>query len=431
MDSGNAAWMLMAAGMVFLMTPALAFFYGGMVRAKAVLNMMMMSTVAIVVTGLVWTLWGWSIAYAGKDLGGIFGDPVTGFLLRDSVTAKDGVFTAINPRGAAYPRTIDIAFQLAFAMIAVALISGALAERVKISTWMVFVALWISLDYSPLAHMVWNHGLLSADGAVSNAIGAAFHDFAGGTVIHVNAAVAALVIVLIIGRRSGFREKAMRPHNVPMVMLGAFLLWFGWFGFNAGSAFAADGTAGYAWLSTAIAASAATLGWLFTEKIRSGHYTAVGAASGMVSGLVAITPCADAVSPLWAIVTGLLAGIACCLACGLKFRFSYDDSLDVVGIHGVAGLLGTLLVGVFAADTGLFAGGNFRQLLVQLVVVLMVVIFSAVMTAVIAFLLEKTMGWRVSDQEEAIGVDRADQGETAYGLSDATDAAFSMLQGGR
>lgn len=414
MDSGNAAWMLMAAAMVFLMTPAVAFFYGGMVRAKAVLNMLMMSTVAIAVTGIIWTLWGWSISYAGKDVGGIFGDPVTGFLLKDTVTVKDGVFTSIDLKNAPYPHTIDIAFQVAFAMICVALISGALAERIKVSTWMIFVALWVTLDYAPMAHMVWNHGLLSADGAISNAIGAPAHDFAGGTVIHINAAMAALVIVLIIGRRVGFKKEPMRPHNVPMVMLGAFLLWFGWFGFNAGSAFAANGTAGYSWVSTTIAASAATLGWLFTEKIRSGHYTAMGAASGMIAGLVAITPAADVVSPLWAIVMGLVAGVVCCFACGLKFRFNYDDSLDVVGIHGVGGVLGTLMVGLFGAGTGLLAGGDYRQLLVQFLVALIAVIYAAVVTGVIAFVLEKTVGWRVSDKEEIAGVDQSDQGESAY-----------------
>ena len=414
MDSGNAAWMLIAASLVFLMTPAVAFFYGGMVRAKAVLNMMMMSTLAIAVTGFIWTLWGWSISFAGKDIGGVFGDPITGFLLKDTVTAKDGVFTSIDSANAAYPHTIDIAFQAAFAMICVALISGALAERVRISTWMIFVALWVTLDYAPMAHMVWNHGLLAADGPISNAIGAQAHDFAGGTVIHINAAVAALVIVLIIGRRIGFPKESIRPHNVPMVMLGAFLLWFGWFGFNAGSAFAANGTAGYAWVSTTIAASGATLGWLFTERIRTGHYTAMGAASGMVAGLVAITPAADVVSPLWAMVIGLLAGFVCCLACGLKFRFAYDDSLDVVGIHGVGGFLGTLLIGFFGTGTGFLAGGNFRQLLVQFLVALIAIIYAAAVTGVIAFALEKTIGWRVSKDQEVIGVDQSDQGESAY-----------------
>ena len=237
----------------------MAFFYGGMVRAKAVLNMMIMEAAALSVTMIMWVLWGWSIAYAGTSVGGIFGDPATGFLLKDTMVSDKGVFTSAALNGNNYPVSVDVAFQSAFAMITVALICGAIAERVKYSTWMIFVALWITFDYAPLAHMVWNGGLLSADGAISQAIGAAAHDFAGGTVVHINAAVAALVIVLIIGKRKGFGTQPFRPHNVPFVMLGAFLLWFGWFGFNAGSAFAANGTAGYAWVSTSAATAAAML----------------------------------------------------------------------------------------------------------------------------------------------------------------------------
>lgn len=426
MDSGTAAWLLVSAALVFLMTPGVALFYGGMVRAKAVLNMFMLSAGAIAVTMLVWVLWGWSIAYAGHDVAGIFGDPVTGFLLRDSIVAQNGVFTAVANESATYPGTIDVAFQAAFAMITVALISGALAERIKYSTWMIFVALWITLCYAPMAHMVWNGGLLSADGAISQALGAAAHDFAGGTVVHINAAVAALVIVLIIGNRKDFGTQPIRPHNVTMVMFGAFLLWFGWFGFNAGSAFAANGTAGYAWVSTALAAACGMLAWGFTERIRTGHYTAMGAASGMVAGLVAITPAADVVSPLWAIVIGAVAGIVCCFAVGLKFRFGVDDSLDVVGVHGVGGLIGTLLVGLFAEGTGLLAGGNWRQLVVQLLVALVAIGYSAVVTAIIAFVLEKTVGWRITPAQEATGIDIADHSERAY---DFASTVNSVLKG--
>ncbi|OXM99733.1 ammonium transporter [Bifidobacterium vansinderenii] len=426
-DAGNAAWMLTSASLVFLMTPGVAFFYGGMVRAKAVLNMLMLSTAALAVTGVVWTFWGWSIAYAGTDIGGIFGDPATGFLLKDTMVATDGVWGSVDGGSdAAYPPSIDVAFQVTFAMITVALITGALAERIKFSTWMIFVALWITFVYAPMAHMVWNGGLLSPDGAISQAIGAQAHDFAGGTVVHINAAVAALVTVLIIGKRKGFAKEPFRPHNVPFVMLGAFLLWFGWFGFNAGSAFAANGTAGYAWVSTTAATSAATLGWLFTEKIRSGHYTAMGAASGMVAGLVAITPAADVVSPLWAMVLGFIAGILCCFAVGLKFKLGYDDSLDVVGVHGVGGLTGTILVGFFAQGTGLFAGGDYKQLLVQIVIALVAILYSGVLTAIISFALEKTVGWRVTEAQEVGGVDLADQGERAY---DFAGTASSILKG--
>ena len=398
LDSGNAAWILTSASLVFLMTPGVAFFYGGMVRAKAVLNMMIMEAAALSVTMVIWVLWGWSIAYAGTSVGGVFGDPATGFLLKDSMVSDGGVFTSASLNSNNYPVSVDVAFQSAFAMITVALICGAIAERVKYSTWMIFVALWITFDYAPLAHMVWNGGLLSADGAISQAIGAAAHDFAGGTVVHINAAVAALVIVLIIGKRKGFGTQPFRPHNVPFVMLGAFLLWFGCFGFNAGSAFAANGTA---------------------------HYTAMGAASGIVAGLVAITPAADVVSPLWAIVLGAIAGVLTCLACGLKFKLGYDDSLDVVGVHGVGGFTGTVLIGFFGEGTGLFAGGDWKQLVVQLIVAIVAIIWSAVVTGIIAFALEKTIGWRVTEAQEVGGIDLADQGERAY---DFAGTASSVLK---
>ena len=378
-DSGNTAWILTSASLVFLMTPGVAFFYGGMVRAKAVLNMLMLEAAALSVTMIIWTLWGWSIAYAGSDIGGIFGDPASGFLLKDSMVAQDGVFTATGLNGNNYPVSVDVAFQVAFAMITVGLICGAIAERVKYSTWMIFVALWVTFDYAPMAHMVWNGGLLSADGAISKAIGAAAHDFAGGTVVHI----------------------------------------------NAGSAFAANGTAGYAWVSTSAATAAAMLSWGFTEKIRSGHYTAMGAASGMVAGLVAITPAADVVSPLWAIVMGAIAGVLTCLACGLKFKFGYDDSLDVVGVHGVGGFTGTILIGFFGEGTGLLAGGDWKQLVVQLVIALVAILYSAVITAIIAFALEKTIGWRVTEAQEVGGIDLADQGERAY---DFAGTASSVLK---
>lgn len=424
-DSGNTAWILTSASLVFLMTPGVAFFYGGMVRAKAVLNMLMLEAAALSVTMIIWTLWGWSIAYAGSDIGGIFGDPASGFLLKDSMVAQDGVFTATGLNGNNYPVSVDVAFQVAFAMITVGLICGAIAERVKYSTWMIFVALWVTFDYAPMAHMVWNGGLLSADGAISKAIGAAAHDFAGGTVVHINAAVAALIIVLIIGKRKGFGTQPFRPHNVPFVMLGAFLLWFGWFGFNAGSAFAANGTAGYAWISTTAATAAAMLAWGFTEKIRTGHYTAIGAASGIVAGLVAITPAADVVSPLWAMVIGAIAGVLCCFACGLKFKLGYDDSLDVVGVHGVGGLTGTVLIGFFGEGTGLLAGSDWRQLAVQVIIALCAMLYSGVVTAIIAFALEKTIGWRVTEAQEVGGIDLADQGERAY---DFAGTASSVLK---
>ncbi|RBP97890.1 ammonium transporter [Bifidobacterium aemilianum] len=412
MDTGNAAWMLMAATLVFVMTPGIALFYGGMVRAKSVLNMLMLSAGALAVTAIVWTLWGWSIAFAGDDIGGIFGDPAKGFLLKDAIVSNNGVFTAADSSGN-YPANINIAFQAALAMFAVALISGALAERIRYSSWMLFVVLWITFVYAPLAHMTWNGGLLSATGAISQAIGAPIRDFAGGSVIQVNAAIAALVIVLVIGTRKDFGKQLPRPHNVPLVLIGAFLLWFGWFGFTGGSALAANGTAGYVWMSTAISGAAGMLAWGFTEKIRSGHYTAVGAASGIISGLAAITPGANVVSPLWALVIGAIAGLLACLACGMKNRFGYDDSLDVVAVQGVSALLGIVLVGVFAEGTGLVFGG-WRQLLAQVCLAVVTLLYSGALTALIAFVLEKTIGWRVSDADELRGMDLIDQGEQAY-----------------
>ena len=396
LDSGNAAWILTSACLVFLMTPGVALFYGGMVRAKAVLNMLIMEAAALSVTMIIWGLWGWSIAYAGNSIGGVFGDPATGFLLRDTMVAQDGVFTSASLNSNNYPASVDVAFQAAFAMITVALICGAIAERVKYSTWMIFVALWITFDYAPMAHMVWNGGLLSADGAISQALGAAAHDFAGGTVVHINAAVAALIIVLIIGKRKGFGVEPMRPHNVPFVMLGAFLLWFGWFGFN--------------------------------EKIRTGHYTAMGAASGIVAGLVAITPAADVVSPIWAIVLGAIAGVVTCLACSLKFKLGYDDSLDVVGVHGVGGLVGTVLLGFFMEGTGLFYSGKWNQLGVQLIIAIIAIAFSAVITTIIAFALEKTIGWRVTQAQEVAGIDLADQGERAYDFAGTASSVIREMK---
>lgn len=429
LDPGNTAWLLISAALVFLMTPGVALFYGGMVRAKAVLNMLMLEAAALSVTVIVWGLWGWSIAYGGNSVGGVFGDPVTDFLLKNVMVAQDGSFTSTGMSADGVPTSVNVMFQATFAMITVALIAGALAERIKYSAWMVFVALWITIVYAPMAHMVWSdNGLLSANGPISQALGASAHDFAGGTVVHINAAMAALVIVIIIGKRRGFGVEPMRPHNVPFVMLGAFLLWFGWFGFNGGSAFAANGTAGYAMMSTSLAAGAAMLAWGFTEKIRSGHFTAMGAASGMVAGLVAITPAADVVSPLWSIVIGAVAGVATCFACGLKYRFGYDDSLDVVGVHGVGGLIGTVMLGFVMVGTGLFYSGSFRQLAVQVIIALVAIVYSGVFTTVIALAIEKTMGWRVSPAQELSGIDMADQGERAY---DFAGTVSSVLKGNK
>jgi len=413
LDTGATAWMLTAASLVLLMTPGLALFYGGMVRGKSVLNMMMMSFGAIAVTGVIYVLWGWSMSY-GADIGGIFGNPLDQFGLSGAIYDDAGEFL-IDDFGV--PGIVGVGFQATFAIITVALISGAIADRVKFGAWLVFVALWVTLAYFPMAHMVWGGGLLSGDGPFASI--AAPIDFAGGTVVHINAGAAALVLALVIGKRKGFGSEPMRPHNLPLVMLGAALLWFGWFGFNGGSAFTADGFAGLAWVNTTAATAAAILGWLVVEKLRDGSATSLGAASGVVAGLVAITPAAGALSPVGSIVLGVIAGALSAFAVGLKYKFGYDDSLDVVGVHLVAGLWGTIAIGFLGTDTGLFYGGGFNQLAVQVIIAVIAVIFSGVVTLVLALAI-KPFGWRISEEAEVSGIDLAVHGETAYENSGST-----------
>lgn len=421
--SGNSAWMLMSASLVLLMTPALALFYGGMSRQKSVLNMMMMSFGALGVVTVIYLLWGWSMSYGTQSIAGIFANPFEFFGLKDSIVDADGNYI----EGAAgYPNIIDIGFQLTFAVISTALISGALAERVKFSTWLIFSGAWVTLVYFPLAHMVWGGGLLGHNvtgfaswlfGSTDGEANIAPIDFAGGTVVHISAGTAALVLALIVGKRKTFGKAIARPHNLPMVMLGAALLWFGWFGFNGGSAFAADGLAGLAWVNTTAATAAAMLGWLATEKFRDGHATSLGAASGVVAGLVAITPAAGALTPVTSLILGAIGGILACLGVGLKYRFGFDDSLDVVGVHLVAGLWGTVGVGLLATDIGWFSGGGMDGLklfIVQIVIALVAVVFAGVITALIAFALKVTVGWRVDDDVEQQGIDTHEHAESAY-----------------
>lgn len=417
LDTGNTAWMLTSASLVLLMTPGLAFFYGGMVRGKSVLNMMMMSFGAIGVVGLIWVLYGYSGVFGGTDVAGFFANPFEWFGL-SGMTDADSLMA-----GTGVPALVAVGYQATFAIITVALISGAIAERTKFGTWLVFVAVWVTLVYVPLAHMVWGGGALGPDGLTSGL--STPIDFAGGTVVHINAGMAGLVLAVVIGKRRGFATEPMRPHNLPFVMLGAALLWFGWFGFNAGSEFGADGVSGRAWLNTTVATCLAMLGWLLTEKVRDGHATSLGAASGVVAGLVAITPAAAAVDTYGAIVIGFVAGVCCALAVGLKYRFGYDDSLDVVGVHLVGGLTGTILIGLFATNqnsawypdgavNGLFYGGGATQLLTQIIVALAAVVFSGLATLVIALVLNATLGWRVREEAEVGGIDLAVHGETAY-----------------
>ncbi|WP_448851029.1 ammonium transporter [Corynebacterium sp. 335C] len=429
-NSGNASWMLISAALVLLMTPALALFYGGMAGRRAAINMMMMSFGAMGVVGVIYVLWGWSMSYGTQSIAGIFSNPFEMFGLTDQIVDAEGNYV----EGAyGYANVIDICFQLTFAIISTALISGALAGRVKFGTWMVFTGLWATFAYFPMAHMVWGGGLLShsesglaakmfgtvtEDGETVAAI--APIDFAGGTVVHINAGMAALVLVLVIGKSLSFMQAPHRPHNLPLVMLGAALLWFGWFGFNGGSAFAADGAAGLAWLNTTAATAAAMLAWLAVERIRDGHSTSLGAASGIVAGLVAITPAAGTMTPVTSLILGAVGGVLACLGVGLKYRFGYDDSLDVVGVHLVAGLWGTVAVGLLATDKGWLTGGvdGFKLFVVQIVIALVAMAFTGVVTLILALLLKKTMGWRIGGTAETAGIDSSVHGEDAYRYDD-------------
>jgi len=419
MDSGNIAWLLISASLVLLMTPALAFFYGGMSRSKSVLNMMMMSFGAIGVGTLAWVLVGYSIS-AGPSQSNFLGDPTSNFGLIDVLEGADA------------NSIISAGFGATFAIITVALISGSVADRMKFSAWLLFAFVWVILVYAPVSHWVWGTGTEAQDPGGENGFSALLgpagpwfenvpgpYDFAGGTVVHINAGVAGLVLALILGIRKGFGKEAMRPHNLPFVMLGAALLWFGWFGFNAGSAFAADNYAALAWVNTTVATSIAMLGWLLTEKLRDGKPTSLGAASGVVAGLVAITPSCASVDTWGAMIIGLFAGVLSALAVGLKYKFGYDDSLDVVGVHLVSGLWGTLAIGLVASgtingDAGLIYGGGLQLLGVQALAALVVIVYSAIATAIIAYAIKYTMGLRVSEDVEVAGIDFAEHGETAY-----------------
>ncbi|MGI3786124.1 MAG: ammonium transporter [Janthinobacterium lividum] len=416
-NSGDTAWILTSAALVLLMTPGLALFYGGMVRAKTVLNMMMMSFGALASISVVWVLWGYSMSF-GDDIGhGLLGNPFEYF----------GLKGLMADTGSSLPTMAFVAFQAVFAIITVALISGAIADRAKWGTWMVFTVIWATVVYFPVAHWVFDFNS-PADGSPITHYGGWIAnnlkviDFAGGTAVHINAGVAGLALAIILGRRHGWKRDPMRPHNLTLVMLGAGLLWFGWFGFNAGSALTAGNSASVVWVNTMVATGAACLTWLITERLRDGHATSLGAASGVVAGLVAITPSCSSVSPVGAILVGAIAGVLCALAIGLKYKMNVDDSLDVVGVHLVGGLWGTISVGFLAtaaapaAVNGLFYGGGLDQLWRQVVGALSVLLYSFILTFVIGFVLHKTLGFRVADDQELEGIDSTEHAETAYDL---------------
>jgi Amt family ammonium transporter len=389
------------------MIPGLAFFYGGMVRSKSVLNMLMMVMSALFVVGVLWIIFGYSIAF-GTSNNGLFGNP-TEYLGLEGLMADD-------PE-AVLPVMAFVAFQAMFACLTVGLIAGAIPDRMKFGAWIIFGAIWAVIVYFPVAHWVW------APGGWIFELGVI--DFAGGTAVHINAGAAALALALIVGRRVGWPKTPMRPHNLTLVMLGAGLLWFGWFGFNAGSALAANNTSAVVFINTFAATCAAAIGWLVVEKIRDGHMTSLGAASGVVAGLVAITPACSAVSPIGALILGVIAGVLCALAVGLKYRLGYDDSLDVVGVHLVGGLVGTLLIGFLATEiapagvNGLFYGGGTEQLGKQAIGAFAVLFYSLIVAAVIAFVIKVVGGIRVSKDVEVGGIDLAEHAESAYELGEA------------
>ena len=404
MNNGDTAWLLVSAALVMLMTPGLAMFYGGMVRRKNTLGTIMQSFIVIGVISIEWMLVGYSFAF-GPDLGGIIGDL--------SWFGLSGV-GALPFKGyaATVPHQAFMIYQMMFAVITPALISGAFAERFKYSTYLVFTLLWALLVYNPVAHWMWGIG-----GWLRN-LGAL--DFAGGTVVHLTAGVSALAAVFVIGKRKGYGHDNLAPHDLPMTVLGAAILWFGWFGFNAGSALAADGLSSSAFVATHMSAAGATVSWMLTEWYHRGKPTVLGAASGCIAGLGTITPASGFVTPPAALAIGLVAGVVCYVAVMLKVTFSYDDSLDVVGIHGVGGILGMLATGLFATvavnaggSNGLFYG-NPRQLAIQALAVGVILVYSFVATYVILRLLEKTMGLRVTDEEEVMGLDLSQHGEAGY-----------------
>ncbi len=404
LDTGDTAFMIIAAALVMFMTPGLALFYGGLVRSKNVLSTILQSFICLGMVSIIWVVYGYSIAF-GPDIKGLSGNVEYLFL--------KGVDAAAGPYSDTIPHLLFCAFQLMFAIITPALITGAFAERIKFSACLLFTFLWTTVVYLPVCHWVWGGGWIGEMGAL---------DFAGGTVIHINSAVAAFVAAVMVGKRKGWGRDAFMPHNVSMTVLGAGILWVGWFGFNAGSALAADGIATVALFGTQVAAGAAAFSWMMTEWKMDGRPTALGAASGAVAGLVAITPAAGFVGPVAAVIIGLIGGVLCCLGLKLKTRYGYDDALDVVAVHGIGGLWGALATGLFASTRinpggadGLFYG-NPEQLWIQLVGAVVVIAFSLVVSTILFKLTDKLVGLRVSEEEEIQGLDISQHSEVGYTL---------------
>ena len=415
-DTGDTAFMIIATALVLLMTPGLALFYGGMVRAKSVLNMMMMSFACLAIVPVLWTLYGYTMAFGPTQGNGLVGG--LDFL------GMDGTIGEVS---GTIPVLVFASFQMMFAIITPALISGAIADRARFGGWVAFVVLWTTFVYFPVCHWVFS----LEEGWIAARLGAS--DFAGGTAVHINAGAAALALTLVLGKRRGWPREQMKPHNLPLVLLGAGLLWFGWYGFNAGSEVAADDVAATVLFNTTVATAAAMIAWLGVEKLRDGHATTLGAASGAIAGLVGITPACNVVTPVGAIALGLVVGGACAFAVSFKTRFGYDDSLDVVGIHLVGGVIGSLLVGILASQVatgeggieGLLYGGGLAQLGRQTVAVIAVFAYSFVLSYLLGMAVEKTIGFRISEEEELQGVDETTHAETGYELGGIRSGGFA------
>ena len=414
LDSGDTAWLLASSALVLLMAPGLALFYGGMVRSKSVLNMMMMTFGSLAVITVLWVVVGYSLAF-GDDLGaGLLGDPTQYAGLGQLMSAASNGTSQV-------PLILFAVFQGLFCVITGALVSGAIADRARFGAWIVFVALWTLVVYAPIAHWVFDVGQDGQDGGwLVDRVGLV--DFAGGTAVEICSGASGLALALVLGRRIGFGKDPMRPHNLTLVMLGAGLLWFGWFGFNAGSALGADQTAAVVFTTTLVAGAAGSLGWLAVERVRDDHATSLGAASGLVAGLVAITPSCGSLSPLGAMVMGAVAGVVCAWAIGLKYRFRYDDSLDVVGVHLVGGIVGTVGIGILATAAaptgvdGLFYGGGVDQLGRQLLGAGAVLVYALVASGILGLAVDKVLGFRIGEEHEVTGIDLAIHAETAYDL---------------
>ena len=414
LDTGHTAWLLTSSALVLFMTPGLAFFYGGMVRGRNVLSMLMQNFAAVGVVTVTWILIGYSLAF-GADVGGLglIGD--LGFFALGELGLGTEFDLSSEVHGHTFPDTVHLSFQMMLAIITPALISGAVAERMKFGSWVVFVAVWSILVYPPMAHWVWGGGF------IEQRIGAI--DFAGGLVVHVGAGAGALAMVMVLGPRLGWRREIIRPHALPFTLLGAGILWFGWFGFNAAPALYTNSSVGNAFLATQVASAGASLTWMGAEWLRNGRATTLGTASGAVVGQVAITPAAGFVSPLFALAIGVLAGIVTLLSLRLKFTLNIDDSLDVVTVHGIGGIVGALLVGVFAEDAisgganGLLFGDPL-QLVRQVASILVIAVFSFVATYLIALAIDRTIGLRVDENEERRGLDVALHEEQGYLLTE-------------